>query len=742
MKALWCALLLLGAAAQAESGTDDLAGLLDTNVVSGASRSDERAEDAPATMTVVTADDLRRYGVRSLHEAINFLSLGMVAQDPLHAVEVGSRGVLLSGDYGNHMLVVVDGHAMTEQWNGTSYFEQGLGIPLEFIDHLELIVGPGSVLYGSSAMLGVINVVTKRAHDVGRAQVTVEGSALPPQGVDSAPQLRWPGFGGTGRVSVLTGHEATLAGLPFEVSLAAEYYAHRGQSLTFATQEGLTDTDGERTWPQSWGSRAPAQGSWGGATTDSWWTQAPSAVLKARWGEFTLWAHGSLYARGLPARDSFGTALDFDQKASERDRFGNFELRWAKTLSPRLQAMARAYFDVYDYRWAAPSSSWGAFGSGSPPPDGVDPADFTFEAGQTGSSRWGGVEAQATWDWLGDGRFPLMVGADARLRYFEAENTYSADGAVFETTGAYEASEWQLAAYLQQRAQLFRTLQLNVGARVDAQEAFYPRLSPRAALVWTTPWQARLKAVVSTAFRAPLGYERFMEYPGEQIRNPALRPESVLTGELGYDQRFGRHRLFVAGFASNFTDMVRYAPAPDSEGLFWFENGGTLLNLGGHALLEGTVGQLGYAASVTFAVNQTDEPLVASPNWFGNARISWDFGEGRPRAALVGAYSGPRLITAAAATGPDADGQEVGWDTASLTVGPQVELRATVDAPVPAVPGLWVRGVAGGALAPFSAYTVGPRQAPEPLLGFTTPAQSPNSRLFVMLTVGWSLDGP
>lgn len=39
---------------------------------------------------------------------------------------------------------------------------------------------------------------------------------------------------------------------------------------------------------------------------------------------------------------------------------------------------------------------------------------------------------------------------------------------------------------------------------------------------------------------------------------------------------------------------------------------------------------------------------------------------------------------------------------------------------------------------PFSAYTVGPRLAPEP--GFTVPAQAPNSRLFLMLTVGWSLD--
>ena len=170
----------------------------------------------PRPIHSLLARQLRKLGLRSLHEAINFVSVGLVAQDPLHSVEVGARGVLLSGDYGNHVLVVIDGHSMNEAWNGTAYFEQGLGVPLEFIDHLELIVGPGSVLYGSSAMLGVINVVTKRPRDLGGVQVTAEGSVLPPQGVDGAPQLRWPGFGGTGRLSLLAGWEGTLAGRPLE----------------------------------------------------------------------------------------------------------------------------------------------------------------------------------------------------------------------------------------------------------------------------------------------------------------------------------------------------------------------------------------------------------------------------------------------------------------------------------------------------------------------------------------------
>ena len=581
----------------------------------------------------------------------------------------------------------------------------------------------------------------------GHLQVTAEGSLLPPQGVDGAPQLRWPGFGGTGRLSLLTGHETTLAGHPFEFTLAAEYYAHQGQSLTFPTESGLTEGDGERTWAQSWGARAPA-GTWGGTTTNSWWTQVPSALLKVRWGDFALWARGALYARGAPARDGFGPAMNFDGPNTEVDRWANFELRWSKTLSPRLQVMARAYLDLYEYRLRAQGSSWLQFGSGSAPPDGVDPAQFEFEPGLDGNSRWGGLEAQGSWDWLGDGRFPLMVGVDGRLRHFDAASPFSRDGTVFETTTVYGADEWQLAAYAQQRARLHPRLTLNAGARVDMQSVFEPRVSPRAALVWTTPWEGKLKLVFNSAFRTPSGYERLAEYTAYQISNPALRPESVLTFELGYEQRLGRHRLFAGGFVSSFTDMVRFGEAPEAlgAGLFWYDNHGVLLNFGGHLLAEGSLGQLSYAATFTAAVNKDErfeeQELVASPNWFGNARVSWDFGEGLPRASLVSAFSGPRLITSADATSTDAEGTEVGWDPARRKVGPQVELRATVDAKVRAVPGLWLRGVVGGALTPFSAYTVGARMAPDPQLPSSAPVQMPNSRLFVMMTVGWSLDGP
>src|SRR5690242_9084822 len=104
----------------------------------------------------------------------------MVTQNPLHSVEVGARGVLLTADFGNHVLLLLNGQILNEQWDGTAYFERGAAIPWELIDHIEVILGPGSVLYGSNAMLGVINVVTRRAQDYGTFVATVDMDASAP----------------------------------------------------------------------------------------------------------------------------------------------------------------------------------------------------------------------------------------------------------------------------------------------------------------------------------------------------------------------------------------------------------------------------------------------------------------------------------------------------------------------------------------------------------------------------------
>ena len=81
--------------------------MLDESVVTTASATSERDSVAPATSVTITSEELRMFGVRSLAEAMSFLSLGVVASDPLRTPDLGARGVLLNSDDGNCSSLVV-----------------------------------------------------------------------------------------------------------------------------------------------------------------------------------------------------------------------------------------------------------------------------------------------------------------------------------------------------------------------------------------------------------------------------------------------------------------------------------------------------------------------------------------------------------------------------------------------------------------------------------------------------------
>ena len=204
--------------------TSDLDALLGETVSSTASKSAQENTAVPATAINVTAEDLRRYGIRTLAEAYNFLALGIIAEDTLGHAEVGSRGVLFTNDAGKHILLLIDGHVTNDQRNGASFHGQAAGIPIELIDHIEIMLGPGSVLYGANATLGVVNVVTKRAKDYGGLQLIAESTFSPPENQAHQPvgprlDSQYPREVGRGyRVGVGLGRQLHLGDLPAELT--------------------------------------------------------------------------------------------------------------------------------------------------------------------------------------------------------------------------------------------------------------------------------------------------------------------------------------------------------------------------------------------------------------------------------------------------------------------------------------------------------------------------------------------
>jgi iron complex outermembrane recepter protein len=128
--------------------------------VTSASKKAESLFGAPAAIFVLTGEDIRRGGFATLPDALRMVPGLYVAQTNSHLWQVSARG--FSDLNNNKMLVLVDGRSVYSQELGTVYWDT-LDIPLENIERVEIIRGPGGALWGANAVNGVINIVTRAA---------------------------------------------------------------------------------------------------------------------------------------------------------------------------------------------------------------------------------------------------------------------------------------------------------------------------------------------------------------------------------------------------------------------------------------------------------------------------------------------------------------------------------------------------------------------------------------------------
>jgi len=142
--------------------------------VTAATKSSIAAESAPASVTVITADEIAAFGYTTLAQALTAIRGAFVSNDRSYE-SVGFRGFSPPGDYTNRVLVLVDGHVTNDAVAGQGYVGHDFDVDLANVARIEVVRGPGSVLYGTGAIFGVINVVTRRAAEGLHASVNLFG---------------------------------------------------------------------------------------------------------------------------------------------------------------------------------------------------------------------------------------------------------------------------------------------------------------------------------------------------------------------------------------------------------------------------------------------------------------------------------------------------------------------------------------------------------------------------------------
>lgn len=141
--------------ARGQSTQEGAAAMLDPVVVTAA-RGPQRLTDLTADVTVVGRDEIARAGAQSLAE---LLQRQPGIQTSMNGGAGATSAVFLRGVNGNQTLVLIDGMRVGSATAGTTALE---AIPLDLIDHIEILRGPASSLYGADAIGGVIQVFTRR----------------------------------------------------------------------------------------------------------------------------------------------------------------------------------------------------------------------------------------------------------------------------------------------------------------------------------------------------------------------------------------------------------------------------------------------------------------------------------------------------------------------------------------------------------------------------------------------------
>jgi outer membrane receptor protein involved in Fe transport len=343
-------------------------------LVSAASKRPQSAREAPSVVTIVTDDEIRRQGWRTLGDVLRTLPGFYVTYDRNYSF-VGVRGFGLPGDYNTRVLLLLDGVRTNDNIYDEAFVAQEFVLDADLIQRVEISLGPGASVYGNSAFFAVINVVAKRGRDL-------EG----------------------GRASASAGSFGTYEG-------RAAYGRRLESGLEFAAGGSLRSAAGQTLFFPEFvdTNRGIVRGGDG--------EHALKSFASLAFRGFSLEAAYSNRRKNIPTA-SFGTIFG-DSRARTRDEQLFVSAGYQATLGKSFDLATRVTMGASDYEGVYPYQT-------SPSTTDVN-ADYA-------SGRWWGAEATGT---LRRGRHTWLVGGELQRNSRQDQGSRylaSPDGA-FQVSG-------------------------------------------------------------------------------------------------------------------------------------------------------------------------------------------------------------------------------------------------------------------------------------------------------------------
>lgn len=479
--------------------------------VSAVSRTAEAVGDAPSSVSVLSRQDLRAFAFPTIAEALRGVR-GFYTGDSRSYGSVGVRGFSRPGDYGQRILTLLDGYPTNDNYIGSSYIGLDNRVDLEDIERIEVIRGPGSVVYGTNAFFGVVNLVPRQ----GRGRTGGEvGLSLFDYGIAR----------GRARADVALGKDA---------SAWISVMGAQGPGRDYFFQELVSP-------------------SYSGNSNGLDGVRAASAQASLRWKNLSVQSFYTSREKSVPTA-AYG-AIPGDPRTKLVDTRGFVELRYEPRLSSSSQILVRTHADLYNFHGYYP---YGAAAS--------DLGKERFEG------RWFGGEVRGLF--TPSESLRMIIGGEgnfhtkAKIFGEDSSGEYLNSNHPFRAAGGYVSADWSPAEIVKisagARLDYFSTFD---GISINPRLAFILRPAKKSSFKIMGAKAFRAPSIYEFYYN---------DGGLTQIPSEGLKPETIYSGELEFTQRFSTAITFTAAtFLSRVNDLITPRGSGTNVDPIYYENSKT-----------------------------------------------------------------------------------------------------------------------------------------------------------------------
>jgi outer membrane receptor for ferrienterochelin and colicin len=548
--------------------------------VYSASKHEQTVNDAPSSVSVITADEIQLYGYRTLADILETVRGFYITSDRYQSY-VGVRGFGRLGDWNSRILLLVDGHRINDSVLGQAFIGLEFPVDIDLIQRIEIIRGPSSSLYGAEAFFAVVNVITRKENQPKREEISFAAGSFGSYG----GRATW---------------DDEYKGVMFAVS--GSFYSSAGPSLFFPEFD------------------SPATNY--GVTTNTNYESYQRVLATVTYRGFTLQGLYNAQNKGVPTA-YFGSLFN-DPRDRNVQGIDYLDLRYQHSLGEQWQLDARTSVNKNTLYGPVPYAAAPA------------PPDIYSYNGQWWDSE---IKLSRPLPHNSTLTFGTEITDNFRLDQYNTDPDVGPVASKVSSNLLILAGYAQFDSQITRKFSVsagFRYDYYNYG--------FGGSTNPRVALIYHPTVSTTAKLLYGSAFRAPVPYETNPDFGAFYVANPKLQPEKIRSVEGTLEQSLGSRLHASASVFYNQISNLITLQTDQSTGLSVYENSQSATAKGVEVELSGGLaGSLTGRASYSYTQTSgslTGQTPPNSPANLVKLNLTTPFFRRKFSAALDGQYTG------------------------------------------------------------------------------------------------------